>query len=430
MKVKRSMRGTIIFFSIFPMFLIGAETIAEITLRMKDMVDRDVLTRTLTGVAIIVIITAAIVGFIIIRYFSRMMKAIGEIVEVLQYASTGDLTRSLSSVTSRRTDEIGALGNGVGMLIESLAGLVGKLEESSAALKDHSNDLNDSAREVGSTIDNISTAVVEMAKGASVQSDETGRVARDIFEIGKNIESISVAVMKIEEKIGQMKELSDSGVSSANELETISANVEDRVHLVVEQTHKTNDSANLIHEVTDLIVSIASQTNLLSLNASIEAARAGESGKGFAVVAEEIKSLAEETNNSAKKIAEITEGLKVHSDESVSTMNEVRNVVSVQGERIEETKQLFVQVNEGLELAMDQIHHIAESTMHLDKSKGEVIDSMEQLSSISEENSAATQETAASAEEMNATIHGVVEQSERLKTLSEYLDKEMSYFMV
>ena len=103
-----------------------------------------------------------------------------------------------------------------------------------------------------------------------------------------------------------------------------------------------NSENSIIKQAKELIASIANETNLLALNASIEAARAGESGRGFAVVAEQIKNLAEQSNESAKTIEGIIKNLLEESEQAVKTMNTVDAIIGLQADKVETTKRVFV----------------------------------------------------------------------------------------
>ena len=228
----------------------------------------------------------------------------------------------------------------------------------------------------------------------------------------------------------QMKAAGQEGVDSVGELKTISEKVKAQIAVIYEQTNTTNESAQEIHKATELISSIASETNLLALNASIEAARAGESGRGFAVVAEQIKNLAEQSNQSAKTIEGIINNLLADTEQAVKTMNTVDAIIGFQADKVEMTKRVFDKVNNGLIVTMEGVESIAQSTKNLDEAKGRVIMSVESLSAIAEENAASTQETAASAEELTATIGEIKNATSRLNQVADDLTTQTNRFQI
>ena len=200
--------------------------------------------------------------------------------------------------------------------------------------------------------------------------------------------------------------------------------------MIYEQTNTTNESAQEIHKATELIASIANETNLLALNASIEAARAGESGRGFAVVAEQIKNLAEQSNQSAKTIEGIINNLLEDTQQAVKTMNTVDAIIGLQADKVEMTKRVFDKVNGGLQVTVDGIDTISSNTRVLDNARGQVMASVESLSAIAEENAAATQETAASAEELAATIGEIKSATESLNKVADNLTTQTNMFQI
>ena len=185
-----------------------------------------------------------------------------------------------------------------------------------------------------------------------------------------------------------------------------------------------------IHKATELIASIANETNLLALNASIEAARAGESGRGFAVVAEQIKNLAEQSNQSAKTIEDIISHLLTQSEQAVKTMNTVDAIIGLQADKVEMTKNVFDNVNSGLLVTINGIETISNNTSVLEQAKGQVVSSVETLSAIAEQNAASTEETAASTEELAATIESIKSEVERLDVASQELVRKMNAFQI
>ena len=198
--------------------------------------------------------------------------------------------------------------------------------------------------------------------------------------------------------------------------------------MIYEQTHTTNQSAQKIKEATNLITSIAEETNLLSLNASIEAARAGEQGRGFAVVAAQIQKLAEQSNESAKQIETIISQLIADSDKSVETMNIVKDIMVKQSENVTKTDEHFGQVLKGIENSIEAINRIAGKTEEMDKARVSVVDTVQNLTAIAEENAASTEETSASITEITTAVADISDKASQLKGIADKMDESMAIF--
>ena len=149
-----------------------------------------------------------------------------------------------------------------------------------------------------------------------------------------------------------MNESGQIAKKALEELGEINERATESINVIYEQTNTTNDSALKIKDATSLIASIADETNLLSLNASIEAARAGEAGKGFAVVAAQIQKLAEQSNESAKRIEDIIRELLKDSETAVHTMEDVKKIMQEQNEKVKKTAEVFEQMHEGVNLSI------------------------------------------------------------------------------
>ena len=202
----------------------------------------------------------------------------------------------------------------------------------------------------------------------------------------------------------------------------------DAISRIGKQVNATNESAQKIGEAIEIITSIAEETNLLSLNASIEAARAGEQGRGFAVVANQIQKLAEQSNESAQRVAGIIEELLADSERTVKVMSEVEQIVNEQQEKLGQTKSQLDDVSKGIDVSRDEATDIKEQTDVCDVARSRVVDVISNLSAISEENAASTQQTTAAMQELNATINLLAEAANNLTDISEALEKEIGYF--
>ena len=197
---------------------------------------------------------------------------------------------------------------------------------------------------------------------------------------------------------------------------------------VAQQTHTTNESVQKIREATELITSIASQTSLLSLNASIEAARAGEAGRGFAVVASEIQKLAEQSSESAEIINRIIEELSKEADLTVHIVDEVSGVMEMQKERIAHTMDYFRTLEDGISQSGRETEQIKEETGVCSDARDKVGNVIDNLFSISEQNAASTQETTASMLELSETIERLAGAAGSLKEMAVKLERDLNFF--
>lgn len=359
-----------------------------------------------------------------------IVKSLNRTLDVLETAANGDLTREISKADLARSDEMGVLANRVSDVLLSLRKLIVKVGNTSDVVLESAATLDKMSADTSSVSDEVARSMSEMANSATTQAMETQVVSDAVRRIGAGIEETGVAVQALMNNAQAMKKDGAAGVEIVGELESISQKVKTQIGVIYEQTNTTNESAQSIHKATELITSIANETNLLALNASIEAARAGESGRGFAVVAEQIKNLAEQSKQSTKAIEDIINNLLQESEQAVKTMNTVDAIISLQADKVESTKSVFESVNNELLATMSEIETIAKSTSVLDEAKEQVVGSIENLSTIAEANAAASEETAAAAEQLATTIDHVREATVTLKGASDELINEMNAFQV
>jgi methyl-accepting chemotaxis protein len=198
--------------------------------------------------------------------------------------------------------------------------------------------------------------------------------------------------------------------------------------VVNEQTQDTNRFASEIRNVVNMISDIATQTNLLSLNASIEAARAGEQGKGFAVVAAEVRTLADQSQISVEQIAGIIDELIDKSNENVTAMDTVVQEIQIQNEKLESTRQVFHELNSEINNVAMAVENIKSTVETIDQTKDSVCSNMESLAAISEENAASTQETSATMTELSGIVEKCNVALNMLTDISVNLDENVNQF--
>lgn len=378
------------------------------------------------GTAVVVLIFGVFVAWICAR---RMTRPLIRMTSAVDRIAGFDLTEDPELIAlDKNKGETGAIAHAVLHMKQALRSMVQQIREQSANIHQASGQLEENATATSGNVDSVETAVNEIATGATNQATETQRATEDVVMMGTMIEDTSTQVENLNSTAVEMSNASASARDALEELNHINEKAIESIEVIYQQTHTTNESALKIKDVTELIASIAEETNLLSLNASIEAARAGDAGKGFAVVASQIQKLAEQSNASTKKIDDIIHMLLTDSENAVHTMEEVREVMHQQSEKVEQTKQVFGSVNQGIDQSISGMEAISEHTRQLDHARENIVDTVQNLSAIAQENAASTEETNAVVMEIGGVMQQISGNVQGLRRIADILEKNVETF--
>lgn len=376
-------------------------------------------------VSLIITLMLSATGLIMTNKVSVKMREIADEMDTL---ARGNLKIHVDDYSLSRNDEIGLLADGARILSEKLGHVISSTTDISDELKASGTELNDSASHISETSSMVGDAVEGISKGAMTQATSVENAAHNTDRIGRDIDEVAENVKQLDSYAEEMRISCESAMSALNKLISQSSDVQSSVQDIGQTIDSTNASAKEISKFSQAITDIASQTNLLSLNASIEAARAGEVGKGFAVVATEIGQLAIQSNESAEEIKKIVSKLVSDAEASVDVMQRLNDSFSQQSEQLDDTKDNMQNMADNVTNVSASSKNISDHIAKLNKAKGELISIISELSAVSQENAASAEETNASMQELNLTFATITDSAAKLQTLSNELSEVISYF--
>ena len=386
--------------------------------------------KEVTKIVIIAVIIAVVCAILGVFVASLIVKAISKTKEAIDELSQGNLTYQIDEGILKRNDELGQMGRAVDHLNSELQSIIGGIQASAKSVLTSGDDLEGLASQTSTTADEISMAVEGISKGAVSQAEDIETATGNVADMGSMIEEIVANIGRLNDTSISMQQAGSDSSKIMEELNESNNLTVEAIQKVAANVESTDESVVRIGAAVDLISNIASQTNLLSLNASIEAARAGEAGRGFAVVASEIQKLADESNASALQISEIIQVLSNDSKNSLKLMDEVKVRLEEQQAKLAESMNKFGNVSDGIVESRKGTDVINGQAAQCDDARNSVVDIIQNLSAISEENAASTEQTTASMQELNATINLLAQSARNLKDLAEALQKDTEFFQL
>lgn len=368
-----------------------------------------------------------IIVFISYKITNGISTVLNQVVSVMRQAEEGDLR---ARVRIKRDDELANLSWSFNHMADQIVGLVFEIKKAITAVFDHSNNLIHSAKQAAQSAESVAIATDEISRGMVEQTIEADRSSQQMTELSAQIGQLVDQAGQVEMITSSTKALSIRTketvgllTNKTNETERISLTInKDLTELIM--------SAEEISKITDLISNIAEQTTLLALNAAIEAARAGTAGRGFAIVADEVNKLAIESQTAARTINKILKRIEDKSKASSVTLQMVEKTMVEQKEAVLLVEKSFEGVITSMNGIVNRLGEISSLIRQINTYKDQTMESIVNISSVSEETAASSEEVSAAAEEQASIAAQVKALVGELQYLAEELTGTIDQFQL
>lgn len=380
---------------------------------------------------VIVILSAILLGILLgVLITKRITKRLNDVAIFMDTVAKGDFTREVSQQNLNDKSEFGTVSRAVATMNKNVKDLIRQLANTSEQLAASSEELTASAEQSAQASNQVAGSVTEVAQGAEKQ-----------LQLAHNASSV---VLQISNAITQVASNTETVSSSAEKTAMTANNGEEAIKQAVSQMQiieeKTNATATVITEledkskqigqIVDVISSISGQTNLLALNAAIEAARAGEAGRGFAVVAEEVRKLAEQSQDAAKQITQLISEVQAKTDSAVTYMNDGKNEVDKGAKVVTVAGQSFSEIWTMVKDITGQIHEISGAIEEITSGTQNVVNSVQEIDDESRKAAEQTQTISAATEEQSASVEEIASSSRNLAKMAEELQVAIGKFKI
>lgn len=374
--------------------------------------------RIIMGIIGGIFILSIVISVVVTRPINRIVQKARELAEGNLY----------EEVEVDRKDEVGELALALRKMQLDLKDLITNIHQTAKAITLSSEQLAGASEESATASDQVSTTVqmlTDVADDQATSANETKVVVSELLEIltqvNQTFDQMSQSSEKVSEEANQGQVVVDSAVQ---QMEVINQTTID-THEVIEELKVKSEK---IVQVLDVISNLSDQTNLLALNASIEAARAGEYGKGFSVVAGEIRTLAEQSQNSTVQIADLVNEIMKEIQKVVGSMESTIKAVDSGKEVVLKTGQSFEKILNSIRENIDHTRNVSTGMKHIKLSGQKTGDSMDAMAHQISEFASGMQEVSATVEEQTAHAEETASSADELSRLADQLEELINRF--
>ena len=368
-------------------------------------------------VAIIVILLTCVCGFLLLRTIS---SSVDMVLTNLRKIAQGDLRIHLSTDSG---DEFAQMADETNKMLENIRNMTKTIQKTAESVADASGTLTNTAEQSAHATQSVAQSITEVAEASHGQMDSVAEAKHQVHAFTRGLSDATSAIENVADDIEHTSQKAEEGnqlvVATVDQMNAIADTVVSSSEVVAKLGERSKEIGNIV----EVISGISGQTNLLALNAAIEAARAGEHGHGFAVVAEEVRKLAEESQNASKQIGDLIRAIQEETEEAVTAMEtgrteaeKGRENVAATGEGFSEILSMIRRIQENAGSIKATMDDLGQRATKIDTATGEIHDAASKVASESQTVSAATEEQAAGMEEIAASSRGLSDMAQELHT--------------
>ncbi|WP_378954009.1 methyl-accepting chemotaxis protein [Pelosinus sp. sgz500959] len=336
----------------------------------------------------------------------------------------------IEKIITHSQDELGELANSFNTMTEYLRDLVEQVQVESHHVKIASEELTASSEQSAFSGNQVAGSLTELACSSQEQRREIAEVAEAIKQMAITLQQISVNVAEVTAAANHTVKLTESGQEGADcavsQISSIGKGTKEVGHAI----NELENSSQKISEIVNLISGIAGQTNLLALNAAIEAARAGEQGKGFAVVADEVRKLAEQSQQAAREIAALIKNNTAGISKAVQAMDQGSKDVEKGIILVSAVGDDFKNISQAIYQLSNQVREILIAIEDMDVVSQRIVTTVANIEIFSKVAVSEAENVSAATQEQSASIEEIASSSQELAKLAENLQQTINKFNI
>lgn len=384
---------------------------------------------SLTTISMITIAVILILAVVVIAWVaSRIAKPIKALETAANSIADGDISHAKISIATN--DEIGRLGRSFEQMVANLRDLIERIHKATDQVASSSEELTASSEQASQAANYIATSITTVAAGADEQLASATETSSVVEQMSANIKHIATNANDVASQAAQAADKARDGDKAVENAVTQMSKIRETVISSAGVVTKLGERSKEIGQIVDTISGIADQTNLLALNAAIEAARAGEAGRGFAVVAEEVRKLAEQSQEAAGEIAKLISEIQGETDRAVVAMDEGTREVKTGTEVVNVAGVTFREIVGLVNEISGQVREISAAMQQMASGSQQIVASISKIDELGKKSSSESQAVSAAAEEQLASMEEIASSSQALSQLAQDLQTAVAKFKI